>query len=163
MGLQQFILLILVVAVVGAGIYVGVQTYTTKAVRENHEALMQDAIRIASDVQSWKQKPATFGGQASCAEVDVVNDDNNFSCVTFPRLGYVPTAAGPNEYSTLNGLFRIQVISPDSTAVVAINVRQKNKIAIGITGLTDDDLTGATLCMGGVDDAEDACPTVRFP
>lgn len=162
MGLQQFFLLFLVVGVVGAGIYVGVYTFTESAVQKNHEALIQDAIRIANDVQEWKAKPASFDGQASCASEAVIDDVNDFTCANFPRLGYLPTATGPNEYATLNGVFWMNVVNQDSTAIVAVNMRRNNKVVIGITGTTAADISTTTLCRGGVDGEESPCAPVRL-
>jgi len=161
MGQQQLILLALAVVIVGAAIVVGIRAFTENAVRSNFDAMQQDGVRIANDMQAWKQKPAPFGGQAACASsTTVVQDSNDFECANFPRLGYAPVAGLPLRYDNLNGAFNIDVASSDSTAIQARNITQQNELVISVSGITDRDISSTSVCLGGVDDTCTACTVV---
>ncbi len=156
MGQQQLILLVLAVVIVGLAIVVGIRAFTENSQRSNSDAMIQDAVRIANDIQAWKQKPAPFGGQGSVATQAQVIDPNDFAGANFPLLGYTNIVT-PLQYQNLNGTFEIDVASGDSTSIEAINTQHNNKIRVDLTGLTDLDVRGTVVCLGGKDATGAAC------
>ncbi len=64
MGQQQLLLLVLGIVIVGLAVVVGIQAFGENQKKANSDALVNDAVRIASDAQAWKLKPAAFGGGA---------------------------------------------------------------------------------------------------
>ena len=56
MGQQQLLLLVLGIVIVGLAVVVGIQAFSENQKKANSDALVNDAIRIASDAQAWKLK-----------------------------------------------------------------------------------------------------------
>ena len=103
MGQQQLLLLVLGIVIVGLAVVVGIQAFSENQKKANADALVNDAIRIASDAQAWKLKPAAFGGGASAS---------NWTGLTFAQLGYetgdnssTSATAEDDQYENLNGVY----------------------------------------------------------
>src|SRR5690606_29804774 len=62
MGQAQLLLIVLGVVLVGIAIIAGIQAYDQNNRKASLDALTHDAIRMASDLQTWVQKPPQFGG-----------------------------------------------------------------------------------------------------
>ena len=113
MGQQQLLLLVLGIVIVGLAVVVGIQAFSENQKKSNADSLVNDAIRIASDAQAWKLKPAAFGGGAGAVEWTGLN---------FGQIGYTEgdqgfhpgTAATATMYENLNGTFALsgQVAGP---------------------------------------------------
>ncbi len=132
MGQQQLLLLVLGIVIVGLAIVVGIQAFSENKKKANADALVMDVIRIASDAQAWKLKPAAFGGGASVT---------GFTGVTFEQLGY-PTTAGV--YENLNGSFNLTsganlTITGQSTAV-ASGGGDNNCVLVVVSGTSPNDI-----------------------
>jgi len=105
MGQQQLLLLVLGIVIVGLAVVVGIQAFSENQIKANQDAMVNDAIRIASDAQAWKLKPQAFGGGANVpgwtglllAQLGYTVDDNT----------YTAHVSGPLEYENLNGTFAI--------------------------------------------------------
>lgn len=153
MGQQQLILLALSTVIVGLAIVVGIRAFSENSVKSNSDAMIQDAVRIANDLQAWKQKPAPFGGQASSDGVTAtdVAASGNFKGATFAALGYAATGSGATAvYSNLNGSFRIESVDDGAGATVrGVNTQQANEVVVEVTGLSDTDINGTIDCLGG--------------
>ena len=57
MGQQQLLLLVLGIVIVGLAVVVGIQAFGENQKKANTDAVVNDAIRIASDAQAWALKP----------------------------------------------------------------------------------------------------------
>lgn len=147
MGQQQLILLALAVVIVGIAIVVGIRAFTENSAKANADAMMQDAVRIANDMQAWKQKPAPFGGQASVAPGSVA-DASDFTGATFPLLGYQTSVA---TYTNLNGTFTLNATGGGSGGglITGVNTQLANTIVVEVCGLRDDTIAGAITQLGG--------------
>jgi hypothetical protein len=155
MGQQQLILLVLATVIVGIAIVVGITAFTENSAKSNADTMMQDAVRIANDMQAWKKKPAPFGGQASVAACDAacLAADNNFTGVTFARLGY----ASP---TTLNGTYAI-TSEAANPLITGTNTVEGNEVQVRVCGMRAGDVQGAIVDLGGVADIgalPAACP-----
>lgn len=62
MGYQQKLLLVSCLAIIGAGILVGIQKFHSEAVEANLNALIIDALHIASKAQAYYYKPKYLNG-----------------------------------------------------------------------------------------------------
>src|SRR6056297_752638 len=96
MGQQQLLLLVLGIVIVGLAVVVGIQAFGENQKKANSDALVNDAVRIASDAQAWKLKPAAFGGGAGVAGM------TGFS---LQQTGYEVNTDG--DYENLNGDFTV--------------------------------------------------------
>ena len=103
MGQQQLLLLVLGIVIVGLSVVVGIQAFSENQKKSNADALVNDAIRIASDAQAWKLKPSAFGGGASAS---------NWTSLDFGQIGYkvgdnslTTATAEADQYENLNGVF----------------------------------------------------------
>ncbi len=89
MGQQQLLLLVLGIVIVGLAVVVGIQAFSENQKKANADALVNDAIRIASDAQAWMLKPTAFGGGGnSCATTC------DWTGADFAQLGYATGSAG---------------------------------------------------------------------
>ncbi|MDX1546508.1 MAG: hypothetical protein R3247_05955 [Rhodothermales bacterium] len=144
MGQQQLLLLVLGIVIVGLAVVVGINAFSENRTKSNADALVTDALRVASDVQAWALKPGQFGGML---------DAETLADVTLDKIGY-PNSGGI--YDNVNGDFSFTAPSgitctavaaadvPSGTAPVvtiyASNDDTGNCITVGIAGTSADDI-----------------------
>ena len=159
MGQQQLILLVLATIIVGLAIVVGIRAFNENNIKSNADAMMQDAVRMANDLQAWKQKPAPFGGQATTQTPAVVADVANYTGAAFGVLGYGTGTDGcaAAEYGNLNGCFTL-AIAATATTITGRNARLQNEIQVVVDDITDAGVLGTINCLGN-DPASGTCPT----
>ena len=95
MGQQQLLLLVLGIVIVGLAVVVGIQAFGENQKKANADAMVNDAIRIASDAQAWTLKPTAFGG-----------GNGTTTGLDLAKLGYQTTSG---TYNNLNGAFTMTV------------------------------------------------------
>ncbi len=134
MGQQQLLLLVLGIVIVGLAVVVGIQAFGENQKKANADAVVNDAVRIASDAQAWKLKPSAFGGGADAAD----EDNHNFEDLELEQLGYELNTAG--QYENLNGTFEITG-ADGSVHIVGCNRAQGNQVVVKVEGTDPDDIT----------------------
>lgn len=146
MGQQQLILLVLATVIVGLATVVGIRAFSENADKSNADAMLQDAIRIANDIQASRQKPEPLGGISTFADA------------SFSSLGYASTDG--TTYENLNGQFTIAASGTDvlitgdggsattSTTGGSTTVTYENQIQVRVCGLSDTDIIGAIVRVG---------------
>ena len=128
MGQQQLLLLVLGIVIVGLAVVVGIQAFSENQKKANADALVNDAIRIASDAQAWMLKPEAFGGGGnSCATTC------SWTGADFSQLGYATGTSGT--YSNLNGSFVISN-SGVTLTIVGTSTANGNEVTVLVTGTT---------------------------
>lgn len=132
MGQQQLLLLVLGVVIVGMATVVGIQAFSENQKKANADALVNDAIRVASDAQAWRLKPKAFGGGADNAA------STPWAGLTVKQLGYPVTSAG--NYSNLNGEIATS-ISGTTLTITATSAASGNQVTVTVTGTTPDDIS----------------------
>lgn len=132
MGQQQLLLLVLGIVIVGLAVVVGIQAFGENQKKANADALVNDAVRIASDAQAWKLKPAAFGGGAG------LDGEANFTGLTFEQLGY--SADDDGVYSNLNGEFTLAP-SAANLVITACNDQMSNRVVVTVTGTSPNSIT----------------------
>ena len=132
MGQQQLLLLVLGIVIVGLAVVVGIQAFGENQNKANADALVNDGVRIASDIQAWALKPQAFGGPSSSGD---------FSTVDFAALGYQATTG---TYANLNGDFTLNVVSGtcviirgDGTGKTAAD----NQVYVKVSGTTPESIS----------------------
>jgi hypothetical protein len=138
MGQQQLLLLVLATIIVGIATVVGIQAFSQNNIKSNADALMNDAVRIASDAQAWAQKSAPFGGPAAANFGDVTK-------ATLPVLGYADPAVNTNGSCELDGTTTASVLT-----ITCENTTLGNEVAVDVNGLTESNVTGKITILGGV-------------
>lgn len=132
MGQQQLLLLVLGIVIVGLAVVVGIQAFSENQKKANADALVNDAIRIASDAQAWMLKPQAFGGgNNSCATTC------DWSGISFAQLGY-PVTSGA--YTNLNGSFGVSASGADLT-ITATSATNGNQVTVVVNGTQPDNIT----------------------
>ncbi len=148
MGQQQLLLLVLSIVIVGTAIVVGINAYSENAVRANFDTLLQETLRIASDAQSWKQKPEIFGGSPDGTK----SVPADFSGITFPKIGYSGAVDGDGLcFSTLNGTFELEGTTTGLT-IKAVNESNTNAVEITVDGTRESNIVISTRIIGGVNE-----------
>ena len=142
MGQQQLLLLVLGIVIVGLAVVVGIQAFSENQKKANADALVNDAIRIASDAQAWKLKPAAFGGGASAS---------NWTGLTFAQIGYeVGDQTGGGTacatcYENLNGIFELTLsgatLTIEATSYESDGTTVLNTVEVDVTGTLPSDIT----------------------
>ena len=145
MGQQQLILLVLATVIVGVAIVVGIRAFTENSAKSNADAMTQDAVRMANDAQAWFKKPIPFGGPTAA--------EKTAGIVAFD-LDNINRGAAGGTYTNLNGVFSV-----DGTTgtITGKNIDEQNQITVTVNGLSDADITGAVVCLGGATPAGAAC------
>lgn len=133
MGQQQLLLLVLGIVIVGLSVVVGIQAFGENQKKANADALVNDAIRIASDAQAWKLKPGAFGGGAEAS---------GFTGLTLAQLGYTVDSG---VYSNVNGSFTITASAANVTITASslANSNNDNRVTVTVTGTSTDNITTA--------------------
>ena len=140
MGQQQLLLLVLDIVIVGLAVVVGINAFGENDKKANADAMVTDALRIASDAQAWDLKPGQFGGSL---------DTQTLADVTFDLVGY-PNSGGT--YSNVNGDFTFEgsnacatapTIPSGNAALVFVHGRnddRDNDVCVAIAGTRATDL-----------------------
>lgn len=130
MGQQQLLLLVLGIVIVGLAVVVGIQAFGENQKKANADAMVNDGVRIASDIQAWALKPAAFGGGGDNPAA------TEFAGVNFDVIGYVNIAG---TYTNLNADYTLGtgtgevLISGTSTSPVnTVSVRVCDTTPSGI-------------------------------
>lgn len=144
MGQQQLLLLVLGIVIVGLAVVVGINAFSENRTKSNADALVTDALRIASDVQAWALKPTQFGGGGGAAALSDLSEDG------FASIGYPASAGG--SYSNVNGTFSLEAatgceaeptIPSEGTIAIYVNATNGdtgNNVCIGIAGTSANDI-----------------------
>lgn len=130
MGQQQLLLLVLATVIVGIATVVGIQAFSQNNVKSNADAMLNDAVRIASDVQAWSQRSQPFGGPANFGGA-------GFGDATMAALGYA------NPYVNLNGSFVITSAAANDVLITGTNGQFGNQVDVRVCGIDDADVEGA--------------------
>ncbi|HHP7239644.1 hypothetical protein [Longibacter sp.] len=136
MGQQQLILLVLATVIVGLATVVGIRAFSENSAKSNADALMQDAVRMASDIQAWVQKPAPFGG---------AGDGEDWTAATLADIGY-PLTSG--NYENLNGTFTLSGGLITGTHDADGDGTVDQEVQVRVCGLRDTDIIGAIMQVG---------------
>lgn len=141
MGQQQLLLLVLGIVIVGLAVVVGIQAFGENQKKANADALVNDGVRIASDAQAWKLKPAAFGGGALPADTD----NNNFAALaSLTQLNYeIADGSGTcaaGQYENLNGCFSIA--GADGTlTITGQSAANGNQVVVVVNGTSPENIT----------------------
>ncbi len=152
MGQQQLLLLVLGIVIVGLATVVGINAYGENSIKSNWDALLQDGMRIASDAQSWKQKPELFDG----SEDDTKGDLDDFDELDFNDMGYTGSVvtSGGLCYTNLNGSFEITPTSSGLT-IEGISASNLNVIQLLVDGILTENIVlqkdAGESVRGGID------------
>ncbi len=137
MGQQQLLLLVLGIVIVGLAVVVGIQAFSENQRKANADAMVTDALRIASDCQAWDLKPGQFGGSLAAEDV---------SDCTFDRIGFT-NASGT--YTNVNGDY---LLVPGATApgnCTAPTIPSTNTILIYVHGHSTQTDNDACVAIAG--------------
>ena len=134
MGQQQLLLLVLGIVIVGLAVVVGIQAFSENQISANADAMVNDGVRIASDIQAWALKPSQFGGMG----------DGSLSDAEFNDLGY----EADDEYVNVNGTYTIESSVPgeceisehDDVIIKGENTQTGNIVCVGLGGTQPDDI-----------------------
>ena len=143
MGQQQLLLLVLGIVIVGLAVVVGIQAFSENQQKANLDAMVNDGVRIASDLQAWSLKPQAFGGPAA-------GTDAPWTTATFDDLGYkLGTVDGCDTYGNLNGCYTLAggVITGEGSATNA-----DNGVQITVDGTSPENITTVTKADGTIGD-----------
>lgn len=134
MGQQQLILLVLATVIVGVATVVGIDAFGRSSTQANLDALTQEALAIASDIQAWEMKPEMFGGGAESE-----------NAATFSDLGYETNES--NDYVSPSGTFSLS-----GNTITATNDQHQNQISVTVPDNTTSSPTVTIDCQGGEGD-----------
>ena len=138
MGQQQLLLLVLGVVIVGLAVVVGINAFSENQKQANADAMVTDALRIASDIQAYAAKPDQFGGGGGWTAVSDSPGDLDFG----DDLGYDEN--GDGDYENPNGTYAIGGSACSGPAgsvfVQGTNDELGNEVCIGIDGLSSSDI-----------------------
>ena len=118
MGQQQLLLLVLGIVIVGLAVVAGINAFEDNQKKSEKDALVNEAMRIATDVQANVAKPSQLGGGGG----DTYPDD--LTEVGYSEKGTdsdpYTTPWGDVEYSNSDGELTLEPKSVDQTATIDI-------------------------------------------
>ena len=139
MGQAQLLLIVLGVVLVGIAIIAGIQAYDQNNRKASVDALTHDAIRIASDLQIWAQKPVQFGGPETYAD---------FAAATSAGLT-APEAFGYEDpHVNSNGSCALTTVATANVVIECQNTTLGTLVEVTVIGLSDEDITVSDYDMG---------------
>ncbi len=129
MGQQQLLLLVLGIVLVAVAIVAGFMIFEENFKKSNAEAMVTDAVNIATAAQAWKVRPPTFGGQSGPSR----DDPMDYTGFTFNAISL------STPYATPNGLF---TYTADARGLVIIGQSEdhSNQVTLTVDGLTEQDI-----------------------
>jgi len=141
MGQQQLLLLVLGIVIVGLAVVVGINAFGENDKKSNADAMVTDALRIASDCQAWDLKPGQFGGALAT---------ETLADCTFDEVGY-PNSSGT--YTNVNGDYALETSLPGGctaptipsgqTGLIFVHGRnddRDNDVCVAVAGTRADDI-----------------------
>lgn len=141
MGQQQLLLLVLGTVIVGLAVVIGIGMFSLNQSKANADAMVTEALRIASDIQAWALKPGMFGGRL---------ETETLAQVTMDDIG-LPNSGGV--YRAIDGDFTLSttlgtecdppVVPSGNTPLIYINATNDetgNNICMAIAGTGADDI-----------------------
>ena len=129
MGQQQLLLLVLGIVIVGLAVVVGIQAFGENQKKANSDALVNDAVRIASDAQAWKLKPAAFGGGAA---------EDGMENFTLEQVGYdIAGGSSSTLYDNINGEFDYTATTT-GLIITASSTANDNQVKVGVFGTSPE-------------------------
>jgi Tfp pilus assembly protein PilE len=132
MGQQQLFLLILVIILVGIAVVIGLDSFHSKAVQSNRDAVIIDLNYLASDAQAYYKKKLTYGGgDQSFMGYDIpaqltTNDNGDYGIISTQSQKVTIEGIGkekegtPGCGQTGNITYRI-IVEPTKTTLQKIN------------------------------------------
>ena len=129
MGQQQLLLLVLGAVLVAVAIVGALLIFEENFKKSNAEALISDAVNIASSAQSWKVRPTTFGGQSGPSREDPMD----YTGFTFGAISL------ESPHITTNGTFTFTA-DTRGLVIVGINEDFDNQVTLTVDGLTEKDI-----------------------
>ncbi len=134
MGQQQLLLLVLGIVIVGLAVVVGIQAFGENSKKANADALVNDAIRIASDAQAWMMKATAFGGGGDSCGTGTCD----WSTLSFAQLGYSVTSG---VYTNVNGNFELDVSTSTEVVITGASAPNGNQVEVTVTGGRPGDIS----------------------
>ena len=140
MGNQQLLLLVLSVVVVGIATVAGIAAFQENKAKSQHSAAVDEALRIVSNLQAWKEKPGAFGGGDYSAAQD-------FAGATFNALGYDTEAGGP--YVSAVGCYQLTGTAAGATLDIYLDEQggacdaQTEVATVTVTGVSSQSISWA--------------------
>ncbi len=132
MGQQQLLLLVLGIVIVGLAVVAGINAFSENQAKSNKDALINEGMRIATDMQAWKLKPSQFGGGGG-----------DWTDFTLAKLGVDEDNMDGDVYTTPWG--EIDTASPDDITLTDLNGN-----TVGTISITDEGkITYADEAAGG--------------
>ncbi len=101
MGQQQLLLLVFLIVCVGALTVLGAYAFRDQKGLEGRHQVVQEALQVVADLQTWKRVPVALGGG---------NGRDGFSTITFATLGYSHTLLSNRVYKTDYGCYQLQTV-----------------------------------------------------
>jgi len=145
MGQQQLLLLVLGIVIVGLAVVVGIQAFSENQQKANLDAMVNDGVSIASDLQAWSLKPHAFGGPSD-------EDYSPWLTGTFNELGYElgGNNCRVNEFGNLNGCFALAggVLFGYGHPTGLRDARFDNRVRIKVSGPRPGDIEVQTSTNG---------------
>ncbi|MEM6328591.1 MAG: hypothetical protein AAF791_15860 [Bacteroidota bacterium] len=134
MGQQQLLLLVLGIVIVGLAVVVGIQAFSENQKKSNEDAIVNDGMRIASDIQSWALKPTTFDGGNGDFHV---GDATTGALVSFADFGYEEDSGF---YNNANGTFALTAVG-DGIEILGYNYSTEVAMAVVVCGMETGDIS----------------------
>lgn len=141
MGQQQLLLFILGIVIVGLSVVVGINAFSQNQQKSNADAMLVEALNIASAIQAWSLKPAMIGGMGS---------QRTMADATFDAVGYENRAG---TYHNLTAAFTLEasvdaeceepVIPSGKAALIYINGYDQNTdtyVCVAVAGPETNDI-----------------------
>lgn len=143
MGQQQLLLLVLGIVIVGIAVVAGIQAFSEGKTKADRDAAQSDAMRVISDMQAWKLKPAAFGGGSGAS---------GFTGVSFKAIGIPDSSITNAHYQTTSACIKLtagasatlDVFVRSSSAACAATMPTGNKVGTAtIAGTTVNSVSWA--------------------
>ena len=113
MGQQQLLLLVLGIVIVGLAVVAGINAFEDNQVKSEQDALVNEAMRIGTDVMANYKKPEQLGGGGETTYPTDLTD-----------VGYEATGADGDEYTTPWG--DIEYTGGGSSSVPTLKLEPKS-------------------------------------
>ena len=120
MGQQQLLLLVLGIVIVGLAVVAGINAFQENQTKSEQDAIVNEGMRIATDVQAYRLKPDQLGGGGGSFPENLEDAISNTS--------------GSDTYDTPWGMISYSKEDPPKLTLTPDNSSSTAKITISSSG-----------------------------
>ena len=142
MGVQQILMIVLTVIVIGASITVGIQMYDSQANNQTRNAVVSDLTHFGVQAQAWYRLPVVMGGPGA----EGLNTGNLQRLIEAINRDWTTAP-----YTNTTAFYAFSVVDEDNLGIIGTSISNSNIVVaarITLKGGTETESYGILIRSG---------------